>query len=200
MNPLTNLPLDGNHIGDLANLGLGGWGPVGLTQNLLEQVHVYSGLPWWGTIVTVSVVTRILLWPMIVKGMGRSARFFDIKDEVEGLVKGSEHLGPEDKMRAALQARELMKKHDASPFGSFPPMLAQGAIAFTIFLALEGMSHLPLESLKTGGLAWFENLAVPDPTYYLPGIASLVFLGGLEVQTTYSQSILLSLKHNLTLL
>lgn len=188
INPLTNLPIDGNHIGDLVDLGLGGWGPVGLAQNLLEQVHVYTGMPWWGTIVSVSVVTRILLWPLMVKGMGRGARFFDIKDEVEGLVKESQNLGPEEKVRATLQARELMKKHDASPFGTFPPMLAQAAIVFTVFLALERMSHLPLESLKTGGLAWFENLTVPDATYYLPGLASLIFLAGLEVEFMFFTS------------
>ena len=180
--PLTSLPIDGNHIGDLANLGLGGWGPVGLTQNLLEQIHVYTGLPWWGTFVVVSVATRVLLWPVLVRGMGRSARFFDIREQVERIVSSAKEASPEEKMRASLEAREIMKKHDASPFGSLVPMLAQAGVVFTVFLALQGMASLPVESLKDGGLAWFKDLSVPDPTYYLPALASLVFLGGLEVR------------------
>ena len=180
--PLTNLPIDGNHIGDLANLGLGGWGPVGLTQNLLEQIHVYAGLPWWGTVVGVSIATRVLLWPMLIRGMGRSARFFDIREQVERIVSSAKDASPEEKIKASLEARQIMKKHDASPFGSLVPMLAQAGIVFTVFLALQGMAKLPVESLKNGGVAWFRDLSVPDPTYYLPALASLVFLGGLEVR------------------
>jgi len=30
----------------LASLGLGGWGPIGLVQSLLENIHVLTGLPW----------------------------------------------------------------------------------------------------------------------------------------------------------
>jgi YidC/Oxa1 family membrane protein insertase len=183
--PLTNLPVDGNHIGDLANLGLGGWGPVGLVQNLLEQIHVYSGLPWWGTVVFVSIATRVILSPMLIRGMGRSARFLDIREQVERIVSSAKDASPEDKITASLEAREIMKKHDGSPFGSLVPMLAQAGIVFTVFLALQGMTHLPVESLKNGGLAWFQDLTVPDPTYYLPTFASLVFLGGLEVCATY---------------
>lgn len=35
----------------LSELGLGGYTPVGLIQNLLEFMHVSIGLPWWGAIV-----------------------------------------------------------------------------------------------------------------------------------------------------
>lgn len=35
----------------LAELGLAGYTPVGLVQNLLEFMHVDLGLPWWGAIV-----------------------------------------------------------------------------------------------------------------------------------------------------
>lgn len=35
----------------LAELGLAGFTPVGLIQNLLEFIHVDVGLPWWGAIV-----------------------------------------------------------------------------------------------------------------------------------------------------
>jgi YidC/Oxa1 family membrane protein insertase len=118
---------------------------------------------------------------MLIRGMGRSARFFDIREQVERIVSSAKDASPEEKIKASLEAREIMKKHDASPFGSLVPMLAQAGIVFTVFLALQGMANLPVESLKKGGVAWFQDLSVPDPTYYLPALASLVFLGGLEV-------------------
>lgn len=33
-------------IGDLNALGLGGWWPIGIIQQLLEAVHVWTGMPW----------------------------------------------------------------------------------------------------------------------------------------------------------
>lgn len=33
------------------SLGLGGYSPVGLVQNLLEFVHISCNMPWWATIV-----------------------------------------------------------------------------------------------------------------------------------------------------
>lgn len=35
----------------LAELGLAGYTPVGLIQNMLEFMHIDLGLPWWGAIV-----------------------------------------------------------------------------------------------------------------------------------------------------
>lgn len=101
---------------------------------------------------------------------------------MERIVSSAKDASPEEKIKASLEARQIMKKHDASPFGSLVPMLAQAGIVFTVFLALQGMAKLPVESLKNGGVAWFRDLSVPDPTYYLPALASLVFLGGLEVR------------------
>lgn len=141
------------------------------------------GLPWWATIITVSIAGRIILWPLITRGMARGARFLEIREDVEKLMKDSKEVGtPEATMRASLESRDLMKKHDASPFGAFPPMILQAVLVFTFFLALERMAHLPLESMKEGGFAWMKDLTVADATWALPGIASLIFLGSVEVR------------------
>lgn len=41
-----------NALGEptLQSLGLGGWSPIGIIQQLLDMVHVSCGLPWWATI------------------------------------------------------------------------------------------------------------------------------------------------------
>ncbi|KAG8277554.1 Mitochondrial inner membrane protein oxa1l [Homalodisca vitripennis] len=48
-----------------------------------------------------------------------------------------------------------------------------GAPVFiSVFMGLRGMSSIPVESLKTGGLWWFTDLTVPDQFYILPLITS----------------------------
>ena len=37
-----------------------------------------------------------------------------------------------------------------------------------MFFALRGMTNLPVESLKTGGTAWFYDLCAADPFFLLP--------------------------------
>lgn len=47
---LTKVILSANGEPTFASLGLGGWTPSGIVQQLLEYVHV-EGLPWWLAIV-----------------------------------------------------------------------------------------------------------------------------------------------------
>ena len=35
----------------MASLGLGGYWPSGIVQSLLENIHVYTDLPWFGSII-----------------------------------------------------------------------------------------------------------------------------------------------------
>ena len=43
------------------------------------------------------------------------------------------------------------------------------------------MSYLPVESLKTGGLLWFPDLASADPYYILPVLCAASMLLTIEV-------------------
>lgn len=43
------------------------------------------------------------------------------------------------------------------------------------------MANVPVESLKTGGILWFEDLTVPDQFYALPIITSLTLWATVEV-------------------
>lgn len=45
-----------------------------------------------------------------------------------------------------------------------------------MFMGLRGMSSLPLESFKYGGLSWFTDLTLPDQYYILP-LVTVITLG-----------------------
>ena len=54
-------------------------------------------------------------------------------------------------------------------------------IFLSVYQAIRKMSLLPVESMKTGGIFWFTDLTVVDPTYLLPAAASLSILAMFEV-------------------
>lgn len=43
------------------------------------------------------------------------------------------------------------------------------------------MANLPVPSLQTGGLWWFQDLTLSDPTYILPMVVTATMWGVLEV-------------------
>lgn len=99
----------------LAELGLAGHTPVGLIQNLLEFMHVDVGLPWWGAIVVGqqtaeacswrtffksltltllfiplsragTVLARLAVFPVIVKGQREAAKLNNVLPEMTKLT------------------------------------------------------------------------------------------------------------------
>jgi YidC/Oxa1 family membrane protein insertase len=64
----------------------------------------------------------------------------------------------------------------------------------SIFFALRGMASAPVDSLRVGGLAWFQDLTVPDPTYILPVLTCATLAAVMKV--TYFNSYLNSFVAN----
>ncbi|MEQ2202576.1 Mitochondrial inner membrane protein oxa1l, partial [Xenoophorus captivus] len=70
----------------LAELGLAGYTPVGLIQSLLEFFHMDLGLPWWGAIVVGTVLARLAVFPVIVKGQREAAKLNNVLPEMTKLT------------------------------------------------------------------------------------------------------------------
>ncbi|KAL4593358.1 mitochondrial inner membrane protein OXA1L-like [Arapaima gigas] len=70
----------------LAELGLAGYTPVGLIQNILEFMHLDVGLPWWGAIVAGTVLARCAVFPVIVKGQREAAKLNNVLPEMTKLT------------------------------------------------------------------------------------------------------------------
>jgi YidC/Oxa1 family membrane protein insertase len=51
----------------------------------------------------------------------------------------------------------------------------------SFFFALRGMAGAGLPDFANGGVAWFTNLSIPDPTYILPVISAAATLAVLQV-------------------
>ncbi|KAF9134269.1 Mitochondrial inner membrane protein oxa1l [Mortierella sp. 14UC] len=171
--------------GDLKAMGLVNFSPVGALESLLEAVHISTGLPWWATIAATTVAIRTALVPFIVKLQGNTARLHNVKPQLERLTENMK-LAKETNDTAALarfsaQTQELFAKNDCNPLKSLMLPLLQAPVMISFYLALRDMANLPVPQFRDGGLAWFTDLTVADPTYVLPVASSLGFLAIMEL-------------------
>ncbi|OCT98018.1 hypothetical protein XELAEV_18010246mg [Xenopus laevis] len=110
----------------LSDLGLGGYTPVGLIQNFLEFLNVDVGLPWWGAIVTGTVLARILVFPLIVKGQREAAKLNNHMPQISSIT---------NRINEAKQSGNKFQ---------FPSMQSGGLWWFTDLTAADPFYILPL--------------------------------------------------------
>ncbi|KAF0877907.1 mitochondrial inner membrane protein OXA1L [Crocuta crocuta] len=166
-------------------LGLGSYTPVGLIQNLLEFVHVDLGLPWWGAIAACTVLARCLVFPLIVKGQREAAKIHNHLPEIQKFstrIREAKLAGDHAEFyKASSEMTFYQKKHDIKLFRPLILPLTQAPIFISFFIALREMANLPVPSLQTGGLLWFQDLTLSDPTYILPLVVTATMWGVLEL-------------------
>nr|XP_005895525.1 PREDICTED: mitochondrial inner membrane protein OXA1L [Bos mutus] len=168
-----------------AELGLGSYTPVGLIQNLLEFMHVNLGLPWWGAIAACTVLARCLVFPLIVKGQREAAKIHNHLPEIQKFsarIREAKLTGNHTEFyRASSEMTFYQKKHDIKLFRPLILPLTQAPIFISFFIALREMANLPVPSLQTGGLWWFQDLTLSDPIYVLPLVVTATMWGVLEL-------------------
>ncbi|XP_076016381.1 mitochondrial inner membrane protein OXA1L [Genypterus blacodes] len=156
----------------LVDLGLGCSTPVGLIQNLLEFMHMGVGLPWWGAIAVGTVMFRLVMFPVIVKGQRETAKLNNVLPEMTKLTnKMNEAKQTGNKFELSKASSELhlfQKKNDVNPLRAFLVPLVQMPVFLSFFIGLRKMADLPVPSLQTGGWLWFTDLTAADPFYILP--------------------------------
>lgn len=169
---------------DMKALGLGGYSPSGLLQQLLDGVQYYTNLPWWATIVLVTCGIRFAVAPLIVYVQGNSIRLSNIQPQMQDMIKDLEYAkatGNQQEMQnSALKVRKLLADNNCSPFKSLLLPVVQMPVFLSFYFALSGLANAPLPALTTGGGSWFPDLTAPDPYYILPAVSTIMTLIVLE--------------------
>ena len=190
---LDNFPLDFAETVEetrrtLSDYGIGGTGFIGRTQELLEWTHVTTGLPWYLTIGVVVIGIRILLLPILVKGMASNARFAHIQPTMMGNIQKIKRAKEEGDMvevqRVQLATKQLLTDNNCHPLKGLIPPLVQMPLFIIFFVALRRMVAAGLPDFSTGGVGWFTDLSAPDPYYVLPVLSSAATLAVLQVCLT----------------
>ncbi|GMF60085.1 unnamed protein product [[Candida] boidinii] len=85
---VDKIDMTSDQLGYLQSVGLAqGWWPSDIMQTIFEYVHVFSGLPWWATIVVTTLGVRLALFPLFVKSSDAMARSAAVQPESKKLRK-----------------------------------------------------------------------------------------------------------------
>ena len=166
-----------DQLGYLNSIGMAqGWYPTDIVERMLELTHVYTGLPWWGTIVVVTIAVRVALFPFYMKASANVARTAKVKPQLDQALADLRAAETPQEQYVAMQARKkVMKDNNISMTAQMAPIL-QLPLAYGFFQALRKMANYPVEGFSTGGIYWFEDLALVDPYLGLQGIAAAVII------------------------
>jgi YidC/Oxa1 family membrane protein insertase len=163
--------------GEMAQVGLGiTYWPSDLMIRLLEFCHVSTQLPWWASIVVLTVMLRVVLFPLMLKTTRNMSILPYIADKQKVLMEESKEArlsGEVVEMRkATMKLLGLYRQWGYSPFMSFWGIL-QIPIFFAMFRTCWRCSNLPVPGWETGGTAWFTDLTAIDPYFILPTISGV---------------------------
>ncbi|KAH3901853.1 related to Mitochondrial inner membrane protein OXA1 [Saccharomycodes ludwigii] len=176
---ITTVGEASSHIGYLSSIGMANnwYWPPDLLQHLMEYVHVYLGLPWWGTIVVTAITVRVLLFPLYVKSSDTTAKNSQIKPQLDKINK--ELFNSSDMIESqkiALKRKKLLQENGIKMRWLAAPMI-QVPVAIGFFSGLRQMCNYPVDGFTNQGLAWFTDLSAADPYLGLQVITASVFIG-----------------------
>ena len=170
----------------LTSLGLAHSWPSGWLQSGLEILHIDFGLTWWQAIVVTTIAMRTVVFPIMLMAQRNLARYNNHLPTIQKLQCQAQLAGArgaaDDAKFANSAWQNYMMANNCHPAYASVPMLFQAICFSSMFFGLRGMANAPVESLRTGGLAWFPDLIASDPLFALPLIAAstlglMIYLG-----------------------
>ena len=115
---------------------------------------------WGWAIVALTILIRILLYPITHKGMMGMQKIKEVAPKVKELQ--AKYKGDPQRMNAAVM--ELYKKHGANPLGGCLPLLLQIPVFFAIYRVL--LNAVELQGAEW--ILWINDLSRMDPYMILP--------------------------------
>ncbi len=126
---------------------------------LLSWLHGILG-NWGWAIVALTILIRIVLYPLTYKGMLSMQRMKDLAPRIKEIQ--TKYKGDPQRMNAAVM--EVYRKHGANPLGGCLPMLLQIPVFFAIYRVL--LNAVELQGAEW--ILWINDLSRMDPIYVLP--------------------------------
>ncbi|KAM3965274.1 cytochrome c oxidase assembly protein COX18, mitochondrial [Aphomia sociella] len=180
---------------------------VQLMENGLLYFHDTSGLSWWATVVTSTILIRgLMTLPLAVYQNNILAKVenisLELKDLVDELKKetaiAKKAYNLTDKQAIILYKRSLKKqwhklvvRDNCHPFKSSLVICLQIPIWICMSFALRNLVYMQsadpaalvtFMQLSTGGFGWIPNLTEPDHSLILPVAFGVINLSIIEIQ------------------
>lgn len=146
----------------------------------LVGFHNLSGLPWWASIMGLTVMVRLAISPKVVSNMRHNVRLQAVGPQMRSLMKmmtDAKKSGDTPTQQVATQhLQQLFKDNDVSPFRPITMMLIQTPFFLSMFYGMRRLADLPFPAFKEGGFSWITDLTVADPYCVLPVTSVLLQL------------------------
>ncbi|RDU56594.1 membrane protein insertase YidC [Helicobacter sp. MIT 99-5507] len=152
---LSNISSD---LGDVVEYGVITFFAKPLFLLLEWLFDIFSNWGW--AIIALTLIVRILLYPLTYKGMVSMQKLKDLSPklkEIQTKYKG-------DSQKLQLHMMELYKKHKVNPMGGCLPLLLQIPVFFAIYRVL----YNAVELKDSAWLFWIQDLSAMDPYFILP--------------------------------
>jgi YidC/Oxa1 family membrane protein insertase len=149
-----------------------------MVEYLLEHIHIWGGIPWWASIVTLAVVIRALTFPLIVRATDQQAKMVKFRPqvkEIQGrLTEAARSKDEPGVLRARMELKSLYKQHGVKPLTSIMPMFIMGPAGFGQFRLGRGMADLPVPALENESFLWLPDMTMSDPFFIMPVATALI--------------------------
>lgn len=153
--------------------------PSHYAMYLIDNIHTFTGLPYWQTIIGVTIALRVCLLPIAIKGLVNAGRLAAMRPETQMMQDAfnanPNNTDPAVRLQFQQDMQAIFKKHKVHPLQALAMPFLQIPVFVTFFFALNHMSQY-YPDLKTGGAFWFVDLTMPDPLYILPIVNGISFL------------------------
>jgi len=126
---------------------------------LLSWLHGIFG-NWGWSIIALTLIVRVVLYPLTYKGMVSMAKLKEIAPQVKEIQ--AKYKGDPQRMNAAVM--DFYKKKGANPLGGCLPMLLQIPVFFAIYRVL--LNAVELQGAEWA--LWIDDLSRMDGTFILP--------------------------------
>ncbi len=125
----------------------------------LQMFHNVVG-NWGWSIILLTVLVKLILWPLSSKSYRSMAKMRVIAPEMQRM---KEEFG-EDRMRFSQEMMALYKREQVNPLSGCLPLLLQ----MPIFLALYWVLMESVELRQAPWMLWIQDLSAMDPWFILP--------------------------------
>ena len=183
LNPLSNVS---EGIGYLKEVGLDyGYGPSGVMQTVLEWLHIYGGIPWYGSAVITAILIRAAFVRMQVKNSHSTARMMELKPLTDPIQEQLTEARAQGNQFAIAKLQKefnvIRQEADLKIHRIFVPMIGAGVLSFGAWRNLRGMAELPIPALETEQFLWISDFSVADPTYALALVQPVLMYWNMRV-------------------
>lgn len=164
-------------IGYLKDVGLDyGWGPTSIMQYVIEHIHVWSGVPWWASIIGAGLLIRLVLLKPMFNASDMSAKLHNLKPVTnplrQELTRAMSENNQVELHRKRAEINQVQAEAGVKVWKSFVPFL-QIPFGYGIFRIVRGMTSLPVPTILDESVLWLNDLTIADPLLVLPGLTSL---------------------------